>query len=473
MSALEPLPDVDPLTASVGKTFVIQQHHATALHHDFRLEMLNEEGPVLVSWAVPKGLPRRKGERHLAIRTPDHPMDHATFAGSIPGDEYGGGEVRIFDHGEYEMVGRTGDRLTFRLDGERLAGVWHLVSTGLKDGKEQWLALMSRDLRPPAQERPPLEPMLATQTAEAFDDPEWEFEPKWDGIRALAVCEEDTRFISRRNHDITVAYPELHRIHEQVVALDAVVDGELVAFKDGVPSFQTLQQRMHLRNQKQVEQLSLRIPVVYMAFDLLYIDGRDLTGQPLLERRRMLEDVVVASEQIQISPAVVGDGVALFRAAAGQGLEGIMAKRLSSRYVPGARSRDWLKVKIKFDADVVIVGWTEGEGRRLGSFGSLMMAVYDGDELRYAGNVGTGFDADSLHEVLDRLQDLDETKPPFPAEVLRSRPELRRAHWVTPSLVAKVEHRQVTSAGRLRSPSFLGLRDDKDPRECTIDQLQG
>ena len=414
MSTSEPLADVDPLTAPVGSAFVIQQHHATALHHDFRLEMLNEEGPVLVSWAVPKGLPRRKGERHLAIRTPDHSMDHATFSGSIPGDEYGGGEVRIFDHGDYEMVSRTDDRITFRLDGERLAGIWHLVSTGLKDGKEQWLALMSKDLRPPAQERPRLEPMLATQTAEAFDDQEWEFEPKWDGIRALAVCEEGTRFISRKNHDITVAYPELHRIHEQVVALDAVLDGELVAFDHGVPSFQTLQQRMHLRNQKQVEQLSLRIPVVYMVFDLIYMDGRDLTGHPLQERRRMLEEAVVPSEQIQISPAVGGDGVALFLAAAAQGLEGIMAKRLSSLYLPGARSRDWLKVKIKFDADVVIVGWTEGEGQRLGSFGSLMMAVYDGDELRYAGNVGTGFDSHTLEDVLARLQALDETKPPFP-----------------------------------------------------------
>ena len=257
------------------------------------------------------------------------------------------------------------------------------------------------------------------------------------------------------------------------MAIDAVLDGELVAFDHGVPSFQTLQQRMHLRNQKQVEQLSLKIPVVYMVFDLIYMDGRDLTGHPLQDRRRMLEEAVVPSEQIQISPAVGGDGVALFQAAAAQGLEGIMAKRLSSLYLPGARSRDWLKVKIKFDADVVIVGWTEGEGQRLGSFGSLMMAVYDGDELRYAGNVGTGFDSHTLEDVLARLQALDETKPPFPPDVLRSRPDLRRAHWVTPSLVAKVEHRQVTSAGRLRSSSFLGLREDKDPKECTSAQLQG
>ena len=142
-------PDVNPLTASVGAGFVIQQHHATRLHHDVRLEMMNGDTPVLVSWAVPKGLPRRRGDRHLAIRTPDHPMEWGTFSGSIAEGEYGGGEVRIFDHGDYEMVGRSEDRLTFQLKGDRLAGIWHLVHTGLKDGKDQWLAMMSKDLRPP------------------------------------------------------------------------------------------------------------------------------------------------------------------------------------------------------------------------------------------------------------------------------------------------------------------------------------
>ena len=465
-------PDVDPLTAPVGRQFVIQQHHATRLHHDVRLEMMNPEVPVLVSWAVPKGLPRRRGLGHLAIRTEDHPMGYATFTGSIPQGEYGGGEVRIFDEGEYEIVDRNEERLTFRLDGERLAGIWHLVHTGPKDGKDQWLAIMSQDLRPPGDEPPASKPMLATPTAKAFDDPEWGFEPKWDGIRAIAVCAEDTRLISRNDHDFTVAYPELHALHDQVVALDAMLDGEIVAFDGGVPSFQRLQQRMHLRDQRRVEQMALLVPVAYMVFDLLWIDGRDLTVQPLAERRRILEEALVPSQRIQISPMVEGDGVALFAAAAEQGLEGIMAKRLSSIYQPGTRSRDWLKVKITFDADVVIVGWTEGEGQRLGSFGSLVLAVYDGGELRYAGNVGTGFDRGTLQGVLDRLHALDQSERPFPREVLRSRPELRRAHWVTPSLVARVEHRQLTSAGRLRSPSFLGFREDKDPKECTLAQLQ-
>jgi bifunctional non-homologous end joining protein LigD len=464
--------EVDPLTAPVGDQFVIQQHHATALHHDVRLEMVNEEGtPVLVSWAVPKGLPRRRGDRHLAIHTEDHPMAYAGFSGTIPEGEYGGGVVRIFDSGTYEMVGRSDDRITFRLEGDRLTGVWHLVHTGLKDGKDQWLAIMSEDLRQPGDDPPPADPMLATLTADAFDDPEWVFEPKWDGIRAIAVCSDETRLISRNDRDITVAYPELRRLDNHVVALDATLDGEIVAFDGGIPSFQKLQQRMHLRDERRIEQMASKVPVAYIVFDLLYIDGKDLTHQPWQARRKVLEEVLVPSERIQLSPVTEGEGVALFQAAAEQGLEGIMAKRRASPYKPGARSRDWLKVKIVFDADVVVVGWTEGEGQRAGTLGSLVMAVFDGDELRYVGNVGTGFNRDTLADALERLAALAETEPPFSTQVLRSRAELRRAHWVTPSLVIRVEHRQLTSAGRLRAPSFQGFREDKTPSECTWKQL--
>jgi bifunctional non-homologous end joining protein LigD len=465
--------DVDPLTAPLGSLFVIKQHHATRLHHDFRLEMMSGDTPVLVSWAVPKGLPRRRGQRHLAIRTPDHPMEDADFSGSIPEAEYGGGEVRIFDRGSYEMIERSPDRLTFRLEGERLAGVWHLVRTDSEEGKEQWLAMMREDLRPPRDERHRPDPMLATLATAAFDDPEWGFEPKWDGIRAIAVCDESTRLISRNEHDITVAYPELQRLHEQVVAVEAMLDGEIVAFEEGVPSFQRLQRRMHLRDPRRIEEMTRQIPVAYIVFDLLYLDGHDLTTLPLTERRRRLEEVVVPSEQIQLSPMTEGQGMAMLSAAAGQGLEGIMAKRLSSPYQPGARSRDWLKVKVRFDADVVIVGWTEGEGNRTGSLGSLVMAVYDDQVLRYVGNVGTGFNRDRLDEAMERLHALEQTGPPFRRDELGSRPELRRAHWVPPALVATVEHRGVTSAGRLRSSSFLGFREDKDPKQCTYDQLGG
>jgi len=468
----EPAPDVDPRNAAVGDSFVIQQHHATALHHDFRLEMINDSGiQVLVSWAVPKGLPRRRGERHLAIRTPDHDMSHADFSGAIPEDEYGGGEVRIFDRGTYEMVDRSDERITFRLHGGRLEGKWHLVYTGPEKGRDQWLAIMSDDLRPPGDPPPPAEPMLATLSDGAFDDPEWVFEPKWDGIRAIARCGEETRLISRNDHDITVAYPELAALHDQVVALDAMLDGEIVAFDDGVPSFQRLQQRMHLRDERKIAQMANEIPVAYMVFDVIFLDGADLTDRPLDERRALLEQIVVPSPQIQLSPTTPGDGVALFQAAAKQGLEGVMAKRRTSKYRPGGRSRDWLKIKVVFDADVVIAGWTEGEGRRRGSIGSLVMAVYDEGVLRYVGNVGTGFDKASLDDAMEQLGSLNETEPPFPSDAIRSRPELRNAHWVEPALVAVVEHRQLTDAGRLRAPAFKGFREDKAPEDCTFDQL--
>ena len=463
--------DVDPLTAPAGETFVIQQHHATALHHDVRLEMLNGETPVLVSWAVPKGLPRTRGERHLAIRTEDHPMEYGTFSGSIPEGEYGGGVVRIFDHGGYEMKGRSDDRITFSLEGERLTGTWHLVKVDFKDGKENWLAIMSEDRRPQGDYPPAPDPMLATLAKEPFDDPEWAYEPKWDGVRAIAICGQDTRFISRNNHDISVAYPELAGLHNQVVALDAMLDGEIVAFEDGVPSFQRLQQRMHLRDPRRIEEMVKRIPVVYMVFDLLFVDGTDMTTAPYDERRRVLEEAVVPSDQLQISPAVDGEGVALFEAAAQQGLEGVMAKRKTSQYQPGGRSADWLKFKVVFDADVVVVGWTEGEGNRSGSLGSLVMAVHRDGVLVYVGNVGTGFNKGSLEETMKLLGELEETGPPFPAEIVRSTPELRRVHWVAPTLVAMVEHRQLTSAGRLRAPAFKGFRDDKTPEQCTYDQL--
>jgi len=467
----ENLPDVDPLTAPPGDTFVIHQHHATAFHHDLRLEMMNGDTPVLVSWAIPKELPRRRGERHLAIHVEDHNIEYGSYTGTIADGEYGAGAVRIFDRGTYEIVDRNEERLTFRLSGERLAGKWHLVHTGIEKGRDQWLAIMSEDLRPEGDPRPGADPMLATLTPDAFDDPEWYFEPKWDGIRAMAICDDDTRFISRNHNDVTAAYPELAPLHRQVVALDAMLDGEIVAFADGVPSFQQLQQRMHLRDPRKVEQAAKRIPVVYVCFDLLFVDGSDLTGRPLAERREMLEELIVPSDRVLVSPVTEGSGAALFEAAATQGLEGIIAKRKASRYRPGSRSKDWLKVKVTFDADVVIVGWTEGRGRRAGTIGSLVTAVYDGDEMRYVGNVGTGFDEEALEDAMRRLEEAGDGEPPFDAEVIRAMPELRGAHWVNPTLVARVEHRQLTGAGRLRAPSFQGFREDKAPQECTWAQL--
>lgn len=463
--------DIDPLTAPPGDRFVIQQHHATRLHHDVRLEMFNGPTPVLVSWAVPRRLPREKGDKSLAIRTEDHPIEYLDFTGTIPEGNYGAGVVRLFDMGRYEVEERNDERLTVRLEGERLRGIYHLIHIGEEKGKDQWLAILSRDERPAPDKPPPPEPMLATLAGAPFDDPDWAFEPKWDGVRAIAICDASTTLISRNRRDITAAYPELQRLHEQVVALDAMLDGEIVALEAGTPSFQALQRRMHLRDQAQIEKLAREIPVSFMAFDVIYLDGHDLTSLTYQERRDRLEAGLVPSDFVHISPATLGDGVALFQAASEQRLEGVVAKKLSSRYEPGRRSGDWLKLKTTFDADVVIVGWSEGSGQRAGTVGSLVMALYDDGVLRYVGQVGTGFNQRTLADTHQRLVELGESPPPFEPAALRAAPELRRVHWVPAETVVTVEYRQVTSAGRLRAPSFKGLREDKRPGECTFDQL--
>ncbi len=463
--------DVDPGKARPGESFVIHQHHATRLHFDLRLELFNGKTPVLVSWAVPKGLPRNKGKGTLAIHVEDHPFEYGKFSGSIPKGNYGGGEVRIFDSGTYEMVDQKEGNLRFRLNGDRLQGIYRLVRTRIEGGKEQWLAFLSKDERPEPDPRPSLAPMLATLVTESFDDDDWAFEPKWDGVRTIAICEEETQLISRNNRDITVAYPELHEAHKQLVALDAIIDGEIVAFEDGAPSFEKLQSRMHVRGPSEIKRLMKLIPVAYVAFDILYLDGRDLTRHPYSERRELLERAIVTTPWLQLSPSIKGEGVALFEAAREQALEGIVAKRLSSIYEGGQRSKHWLKVKTTFEGDVIIVGTTKGDGARSGTIGSLITAVYDGKQLRYSGSVGTGFTAKSLEVLMKKIRPLHTDKPQLPAEDLKGKPALRNAYWLKPKLVAAVEFRQLTAAGKLRAPSFKGLRPDKSAAECTYKEL--
>ena len=329
--------DVDPLEAPVGSEFVVQQHHATALHHDVRLEMLNGDVPVLVSWAVPKGLPRRRGERHLAIRTEDHPMKYATFAGSIPEGEYGGGEVRIYDHGSYELVGRSDDRLTFRLFGERLAGVWHLVHTGPMNGKDGWLAIMSEDERQDSDPWPDADPMQATPSDQPDDEEGWGYEPRWPGMRVLARCTDETHLFDSAGEEITDTFPDLGRLHDRVVALDAMVDGVVVAFDDGRPSPERLDEALDRDSDAPT-------PIAYLLFDLLYLDGKDISDRPLRERRELLEKLIVPNDKVQLSPLTEGNGTALLSAVSEQGFEGVVAKRLDSRYQPGATTEDWLAI---------------------------------------------------------------------------------------------------------------------------------
>ncbi|MDQ3879358.1 MAG: hypothetical protein M3290_13575, partial [Actinomycetota bacterium] len=289
----EPEPEVegnvDPGRAKPGSTFVIHQHHATRLHFDLRLEMLNGKTPVLVSWAVPKNLPYKPGEVHLAVHVEDHPFEYGSFSGTIPKGNYGAGEVRIFDNGTYEVLEQEPGKVTFRLNGRRMRGVWHLFKTSKGRDKDEWLVRIRADERPDADPLPDLHPMLSTLARDPFDDDDWIFEPKWDGVRAIAICENETVLMSRNLRDISATYPELKSLNDRVVAVDAVLDGEIVTLADGRPSFERLQSRMNLQNQHEIARAAKEIPVLFVAFDVLYMDGQSLVSAPLEDRKEVLD----------------------------------------------------------------------------------------------------------------------------------------------------------------------------------------
>ena len=467
--------DVDPTKALPGPSFMVHQHHATRLHFDLRLEMMNGPTPVLVSWAVPKNMPQRKGERHLAIHVEDHPFDYGNFSGTIPAGNYGAGEVRVFDRGTYEVLEQEAKKLTIRLSGERLQGIWHMIQTREKNGKDEWLVFLRENERPDPEQLPNLDPMMATLVGEPFDKAGWIFEPKWDGVRALATCMDETVLLSRNLRDISVSYPELAKLHQQTVAFEAVLDGEIVAMAGGRPSFERLQNRINLQNERDIARAAKEIPVTYVAFDLLYLDGRSLLSEPIEERKRLLEEILVCNDVVEVSPYVEEEGNALYAAVSAQNLEGIVAKRLGGPYRPGKRTRDWLKVKTTHTADVVIGGWSKGEGSRSTHFGSLLVGTYEGDGLRFNGSVGTGFDDKTLKEVIEALRELESTENPFDSDPRKDKVRwgkpIKDPHWVRPELVARVEFRELTTTGKLRAPSFKGLRKDKDPGTCLFDDL--
>lgn len=470
--------DVDPGAARPGKSFVIHQHHATRLHFDLRLEMMNGSTPVLVSWAVPKNLPLKPGKMHLAVHVEDHPFEYGSFSGSIPKGNYGAGEVRIFDAGTYEVLEQEPGKLSFRLEGRRARGVWHLFQTK-KDEAKNWLIRIRADERPEPEPIPTLAPMMATLTHDAFDDDRWIFEPKWDGVRAIATCSaNETMLLSRKQNDITGTYPELTKLHERLVCFDAIVDGEIVAMHQGRPSFERLQSRINLQNERDIARVAKQIPVSFVAYDLLYLDGRSLLKTPLEERKELLDELVVVSDNVQVSPVMPGDGTTLYEAACAQNLEGIVAKKLGSPYRPGKRGKDWLKIKTTFDADLIVGGWSQGEGSRSTSFGALLVGAYEGDELRFVGSVGTGFSDPALDALMAQLQELMTTEMPFQQDPRTMGPgrfgkPIKDPVWVRPELVARVEFREITSSGRLRAPSFKGLRTDLEPAECTVEALEG
>jgi bifunctional non-homologous end joining protein LigD len=440
--------------ASQGR-FVIQEHHATRLHWDLRLE---HDG-ALASWALPRGVPDDPDENRLAVHTEDHPLEYLDFHGTIPEGNYGAGEMTIWDSGTYEAEKWEEKKVVATFSGEKVRGRYALFQTRGDD----WM-IHRMDPTEPGREPMPreLEPMKATLAKLPRDDGTWAYEIKWDGVRAIAYCEPGHITLESRNlRDITKGYPEVRKIVEAFAGRSAVLDGELVTFDEqGRPSFQRLQRRMHLASETEIRRRAVEIPVVYMIFDLLYLDGRSLMAEPYEQRRAALEELGLHGDAWQTPAYHEGDGKALLAASEERGLEGIVAKRLGSQYAPGRRSRDWLKIKNVRSQEVVIGGWLPGKGRREGELGALLVGYYDEDEgerrLRYAGKVGTGFGQADLRMLRERLEPLARSDSPFDGR----QPE-KGSRFVDPQLVAQVEFNEWTSAGTLRHPSYQGLRDDK------------
>ena len=457
-----------PPTAPRGDddVFVVHEHHATALHWDLRLE---HDG-VMVSWAVPKGLPADPKKNHLAVHVEDHALEYATYTGHIGEGSYGAGLVEIWDSGTYETEKWTDREVKVVLHGHRTEGRFVLFRTDGKGqrygggGKENWMIhRMDAPARPDWQPLPGAPtPMLATPGELPRSDAGWAYELKWDGVRALVAVEGGrVTLTSRAGNDVTRSYPELRHLGGSVGTTQLLLDGEIVAFDDdNRPSFSLLQGRMHVTGAARARTLAQQTPVTLVLFDLLQLEGTPLLGLPYEARRELLEALELDGPHWQTPPRIEGSGADAVAASRALRLEGVVAKKLGSTYGFGRRSPDWVKVKNVLTQDVVIGGWKPGKNTRAGHLGALMMGVPDGDALRYIGSVGSGFSGEVLADLEQRLAALTRPDSPFDPPVPRA--DAREAHWVEPVLVGEVAYGEWTPDDRLRHPRWRGLRPDVD-----------
>jgi DNA ligase D-like protein (predicted ligase)/DNA ligase D-like protein (predicted polymerase)/DNA ligase D-like protein (predicted 3'-phosphoesterase) len=434
----EPVPAAQPASGQNNR-FVIQEHHARRLHYDFRLE---RDG-VLVSWAVPKNLPATSTVNHLAVHTEDHPLEYATFEGDIPKGEYGGGHVSIWDSGTYDAekfrdTGENGEVIV-NLHGNRVSGRYVLIQT---DGKN-WLVHRMKEQR--------LQPMLATHgSVNRLPSEQWAFEGKWDGYRLLVDADHGRiRLTSRSGRDITGEFPQLQSLAADLADHHVILDGEVVALQDGVPSFQAMQNRGSGSH------------IEFWCFDILSLDGRDLTRAKYRDRRKLLE-TLASDGALTVPPLLPAEDPLKF--ADERGFEGVVAKKWDSGYRPG-RSEAWIKDKFWRTQEVVIGGWRAGEGGRTSGIGALLVGVPEGDGLQFAGRVGTGFTDKMLGDLKAMLTPLETSESPFTAPL--SALDAKGVTYVRPELVGEVRYSERTSDNRLRQPSWRGLRPDKTPAEIT------
>ena len=490
----EPAPSAR--AAKNAGTFVIQKHDASRLHYDLRFAV---DG-VLKSWAVPKGLPLRKGEKRLAIQVEDHPLAYGNFEGTIPKGEYGGGTVMLWDRGRVkfgEKSARTGlqhGHVDFELQGKKLRGAWMLIR--LKSEENQWLVIKregdhpaigkledvsaksGRSMTAIAEKGAPkrraakgspaktprkaaaasaakarfVPPMLARASTELPSEKGWSYEVKFDGYRAVALVDARGASLWSRNQNRLAKFVEIEEALADVRLQPVVLDGEIVALEPkGRSSFQRLQR---------FEEGTERPPLFYYVFDVMMAGGQDVRRESLDVRRKLLARVLPsATDAIRLSQPLRGSVSAIVAASRRHGFEGIIAKRISSTYESGKRTGSWRKLRFSLEQEFVIGGFTAPEGAR-SHFGALLLGYYDGGRLRYAGKVGTGFDRRMLAKLHPRLLRAKRTRAPFATAVAE-----KGVTWVTPSLVAQIKFSEWTHDGHLRQPVFLGLRADKPARK--------
>ena len=501
------------ISKAAKRRFVVQKHDATRLHYDFRLEL----GGTLKSWAVPKGIPLKKGEKRLAVEVEDHPVSYINFEGAIPKGEYGGGTVLVWDLGTYEPLSKaplkelSGGKLHFILQGKKLQGEWYLVR--LRDEK-QWLLIRGGEDMPsisqklddtsalsgksmkeiakgdriwrsgPAENRaarksgPPaplpefIEPMKALLVEVPPTRGNWLYEIKFDGFRAIALKGgSEARLLSRNEKDFGAKFPEVLESISELDAKDAVLDGEIVALDDeGVSSFQLLQA---------FELGQKRPPIFYYAFDLLRLNGKDLRETPLSERKEKLGRLLKKPPGVvRLSSSLEGSAAELLGRVRELGLEGLIGKRKESVYEPGRRSGAWMKLKLQREQEFIIGGFTPPGGTRK-YFGAVLVGVYESDKLIFVGKVGTGFDTALLHSLHAKFQKILRDTCPF-SNLPEKRggrsgqaitaAEMRRCRWVEPQIVCQVKFSEWTRDNRLRQPVFLGLREDKNSMDVVREE---
>lgn len=463
--------------AADKRRFVVQEHHASRLHYDFRMEA----GGTLKSWAVPKGPSMNPSDKRLAVMTEDHPVKYLIFEGTIPEGNYGAGEMSIWDSGTYEMAegegsyeeGLKNGKLKFTLFGEKLKGAFSLVEM---QEKKQWLLIKSKDefagqaVKTASKKKSRtrktdsksqgelkadyIKPMLARLSDKPFDDKKWIFEAKLDGYRAIAEVKDGTVLLySRTGKSYEKAYAPIVRSLKKIPH-EAVLDGEIVVLNDhGNPDFNLLQ----------LYKSSRKGPLKFYVFDLLHLNGEDTTGLPLLQRKELLKSLVEDVPDVIFSEHSEGRGEDFFKLMEKEGLEGMMAKKADSQYFPGARTGDWLKIKVQNTADAIIGGFTEATDSR--EFGALVLGMLDEqDKLRFVGHCGTGFTREEIKEMRNLFRPLEQGKSPFAEKTDAN----AKVTWLSPELVCEVAFTEWTKAGLLRHPSFKHMRTDKPVTEVRL-----